>query len=360
MMRFDEQPAAGAPGRGAHQRSPPGQAGFALLAALIVLVALTALAAGGFWLASAERKVSRSHAASVDASLLADAGLSDFLAGHRGAPPDTVSYGYAAGSARVTVERLVHVEGYDTLYRIVSTGTAVDATGDRAERAVETLAVLRPRLLETPAAVVALNGVDKTGTGGTISGFDGSGGGAGGCPGPAGEDGYGLAVPPGGYGQTGGGPAGTGGAGPLEGDPGGLLEDGGLAGQLGVDWGWLASGPGITGTGAWPVVRVQGDHSVGSGDSGRGALVVTGDLTASGGFSWDGLVLVGGYLDSSGDVTVRGAVVTGLNLTLPGGFVADSEVRGGPSIHLHTGCVAAASRAFAYLSELEGSWGEPR
>lgn len=111
----------------------------------------------------------------------------------------------------------------------------------------------------------------------------------------------------------------------LGGVPVGLLEDDGLADELEVDWRWLAAGPGVTGTPGWPVVRVDGDHSVGAGDSGRGTLVVT-----------------------------------GLNLTLPGGFVAETEVRGGPSIHLHTGCVAAASRAFAHLSVREGSWGEPR
>lgn len=37
--------------------APPSEAGFALLAALIVLVALTALAVGGFWLSTAEREV---------------------------------------------------------------------------------------------------------------------------------------------------------------------------------------------------------------------------------------------------------------------------------------------------------------
>jgi hypothetical protein len=75
-------------------------------------------------------------------------------------------------------------------------------------------------------------------------------------------------------------------------------------------------------------------------NEGRGLLIIFGDLTLGGNSAgWKGLVLVGGSLTSNGSNQVDGATITGLNIKL--GFnVADNDVNelNGTKQYLYNSC----------------------
>ena len=112
----------------------------------------------------------------------------------------------------------------------------------------------------------------------------------------------------------------------------------------------------------WPVIRVDGDATVGAGERGQGLIVVTGDLTLTTGFTWRGVILVGRRLLVLNQPFVDGAIVSGLDIKLGPPFdnVAESTSgeNAGDQITLrYNSCnVAAALARYGHLSLISNAW----
>ena len=106
----------------------------------------------------------------------------------------------------------------------------------------------------------------------------------------------------------------------------------------------------------WPIVRVDGNRSLGPSDDGRGILIVTGDLTLNGSFVWEGIMLVGGTITSDGYNNVYGTAVTGLNVQL-GMSVGESDIGNGNKIFQYDSCaIDNALNSAASLRLLPNAW----
>ena len=356
-----------------------GEGGFALLVSLVAIVGLTALATGGFLLASSERRVSSNHHAAVEAFYLADAGLNDYLANQSGTPPDGPvtygPYGYPDGAASVSVARVATTGGTGDpgVYRVTSRGSYdPEGTGNPVRRTVSALALLDRRVVPPiPAAYTSAGGVGKDGGSGEIDGDD-----------ACGEETAraGVRVPLDGYRQVGDGDL-VDGEPPVEETPRPLDLDGdgstvdeaewwaGMLDGTGIEHDYViegadASWPEIA-AGEMPVTFVDRERtSLGSGASGRGILILRGDAVLGGGFEWDGIVLVGGSLTDDGSGGIEGAVMTGLN-ELQGESVAEDDlgadrdaVEGATTFLYHSCYVNEALDGSALLAELPGTWHE--
>lgn len=357
-----------------------GQGGFALLVSLIAIVGLTALATGGFLLASSERQVSSNHQAVVEAFYLANAGLNDYLGTQSGEPPaGPTTYGpfvYEDGSATVTVTRVSTTgdPGDPGLYQITSEGR-FDPTGagNPVIRAVNALALLDPTTVpDFDAAVTSGAGVRKRGDSGEIDGRDACG---------LESARAGLRVPEEGYEQNGSGEVVFGDppveeiADPLDFDGDGSTDDeerwwNGMLDGTGVDHDYVVEDGDFPDTGGegMPVTYVDRDDvSLGPEASGQGLLIVRGGAELLGGFDWDGIILVGGSITDDGVGEVEGAVITGLN-RLRGETVGaddleddtggDDGLEGTRSFQFHSCYVEQVQRASALLAQVPGTWHE--
>lgn len=340
--------------------------GFALLAAVLALVAITGLAAAGFLLASTEYRITQNHRSSVYAFYAADEGLSDVLGG-QGVPQATSTFTYAGGrEATVTSEALLELESGIRLYGIASNGRhETPLTG--SARNLGSVALFTPFPLNVPGALTAPNGLLKNGADGTVTGYDVSPPGS--CPG-AGDAVAGVAVPPNGYTQNGNPSVPTG-------DP--PIDDSQPAPQIvestGIDWGGLVSEdkvvpdyvvpgdewPDFTSLPAdeWPVIHVTAaTMEVQPIHSGRGVIVFDGDAELNGEFQWDGILLIGGQLISDGNQTVDGAVFTGMNRAFGVNVPASDLGNGEKSFRFHHCNVEEAKRAMGWLAPKPGTWFE--
>jgi hypothetical protein len=180
----------------------------------------------------------------------------------------------------------------------------------------------------------------------------------------------GVAVPPGGYSQSGGGLVPTGAPNVYEAPSTlDLLQSTGVPWNKIVNQGLLApdytvppdSWPDFDALGSdeWPVIYVNGNLTVDPDDSGRGTLIVRNNLTMDGSFQWDGMLLVGGYLTSNGYQTIEGATITGLNELL-GETTPSSDLGNGNKEFYYDSCklTYASKAAFGGLAEVPGSWFE--
>lgn len=342
------------------------QGGFALLAALLALVGMTALATGGWLLASSEDGSSRAYRGSVEAFYVAQTGLHQFLRENQGIPAPEASYQLAGGRVEVRARSLGFTAKGRELYRVAAEGR----TPDGGSRRVVRVAVLEPFVANMPGTLVSGAGVIKNGSSGTIDGDDASL--AGECPvggeptGPAlyvaddGQPGY-ETVP----------------SSVPEGDPP-IQEISDPLAPLGVDWQSVVDGRRLVpdyevpadgwpdfsslDADAYPVVYASdpGGFAVDGNDDGRGLLVVRGDLNMGGSFRWDGLVLVGGAIISDGRQHITGGVVTGLNATLdPPESVQDTDLGNGNMDFGYDACeIWKASRAAGVLVPRPSTWSE--
>lgn len=353
---------------GTGRRDPPrgGQDGFALLAALVGLLGVTALATGGWILSNAEHGSSRAFRGSVDAFYVAESGLHRFLSENQGIPPATTQYAIAGGTATVRAWPLA----YDAKGRELYLVTSAASLGDGASRRVSRVAMLDPFVANVPGTLVSANGVKKNGSSGTIDGADGSS--AGDCPVGGRPTGPGIYVKDDGQPGYDDVPSTV-----PEGNPP-LEERSDPLAPLGVDWQAVVEGrrlapdyrvsedgwPNFSSLAAddYPVVYADdpAGHSVDGDDDGRGLLVVRGDLDMNGSFRWDGLVLVGGAIISDGNQTVTGGVVTGLNETLgPSVDVQKTDLGNGNMTYGYDACeIWRASRAAGLLVQRPSTWSE--
>lgn len=359
-------------------RSESGRGGFALIGALIAVVGLTALATAGFLVSDTDYRVSTNHRSSTRAFYAADAGWNEYL-GTQGVPEAQRSYTYGGNSATVRGRRLLEIGSGRTLYEIVAEGTRPVAPDGASRRTARSITLYTPLPINVPGAFTAVNGLRKNGLSGTISGHDAASPGL--CPGTTASYGNqpsiaGVAVPPNGYEQMGGG-AGSGQQLVPEGDPpvADTLTSVELVEYAGLDWSGFVSEDKITPdyvipdqawpdfttvpADEWPVIHVtSSSYNLSPGHSGWGTIILDGDVSMNGDFEWQGLILAGGRLVSDGTQEIFGAMYTGLN-RLTGGSVSESEIGNGYKVFNYHSChVESAARAMGWLSEIPGSWFE--
>lgn len=352
-----------------------GEAGFALAAVVLALIGLSGLALAGFLRSNTDYRISASHRATVRAFNVADAARSEFLARGR-VRTDTVTYSYATGDADVWLTPLISVDDSSTLYRLSSTGAHDSPEGLSSIREVGSVVLHKAAGFSVNAAFTAPNGLLKNGTSGDVDGNDWASPGE--CAVAQSENVAGLAVPPAGFAQSGGGGGKNSGApSGFSGNP--AIDSTSTAMQLlnatGIDWQGLLDGsfaeadyvmssdgfPNFNALDAdeWPlIVADYSDITVGHTMSGRGTLVVQGDLTIGGNFQWEGLVLVGGSLTSNGIEKIEGAAITGLNLLLGGSPGVTDLGNGNWNYHYHSCNVLNALKALGWPVEEPGTWVE--
>lgn len=344
-------------------RARPG--GFALVAALLVLLGLSAVAAGGLFLAGTEASASRSHAGSVRALLAAEARMATFLDGRRGVPPaagivleDTPR---ARTSTRLEARRLLAL-GPDRDVWSVSVRGEFGSGRAVARHTISRLVHFRPVPTRPAAALAALGGLEVEGEDASLDGRD-PGSSDPSCAGFGSGEVAGAVTPPGGYRQAAAGPLlAVGRPDTLGMDPPALLAG------TGIDWPDLLAYPeafdirlpgGVwpTDDGGWPAILADvGTLTLDASRSGRGLVVVRGDLSLRDGFRWDGTLLVGGRLVTDGAVSVSGTVMAGL---ADGGSAGPSRIGAGPAVFRFDACAAArAGRTVAVPVAVPGTWTE--
>jgi hypothetical protein len=313
---------------------------------------------------SSERRITGDGQAQLDAFVVAQAGLSRFMANVNGKPPappaagsnPTVTYNdLPGGTATVSLRQLREstVTLLPAVYVITSRGTATgakryDNRTPPAERTVATYAMWTPAAFDLNAAYTSLSGINKAGGSGTFDGTDMCGSKP---PIP------GAAVPTGTY---------TGDPNVINGVPDNTpspLGTGGPAGsakdEVAIDWAGIVAGtvlpaefvlpswPDANQMLKWPIVRANGDLTL--PDDGNGILIVTGNLTINGSKAWQGVVLVGGTITSNGSNAIRGAVISGLNVKT-GSVVPPSQANGNKHFQYDS---CALTRALGHVGSLQ-------
>ena len=364
----------------------------ALPVVIVVLLVLSASLAGGFALASGERSLDDAGKTSVLAQSLAETGLQRIVAdraalGLTGQPgaSDSVRVSVTGGYYDVITTRLRTAVGttvpglYYVRAHAVVTRTGV-ASAPSGEYTVTQLAAWRVGTMLVQSAFTGVNGTNKAGGSGTISGVDA-------CPVGSGGTGTTIAAVAVPVTAAGGGPGFIGSTAPLVGTPQVATlaaTPAAMAAASPIDWVNIYNGTAITpdftsdylGTGfpndawftanpiAYPVIFVtNGPPNSGLEftlpNFGRGLLIVQDDIRLNGATAgWDGILLVGGRLRSNGTNAVQGATVTGLNTQL--GVTPDvNDVNdlNGTKKFLYDSCkVSSATTGMGSLRVYKSTW----
>ncbi|WP_420617037.1 hypothetical protein [Candidatus Palauibacter sp.] len=331
--------------------------GFALPSAMLMLLLVSLMAAGGFLLTWIDGQSARAFARSTEAFYVAESGLATALALAEMPNPSVPPLTLGVGTATVSFEPLLQLRRGETVYRVESRGQVVSG-GATFERSVGQLLWVAgpPRV---PGALVLVGSAGATPPKGRISGLDAFGSACPQQPSPvAGVAYWGGPAPAPDTALT------------IAGAPSerSMPASVSVAAETGIRWadllasfgpipdatvppdGWPHAGTGST------YIRIPGSGWLGPGSSGRGALVVEGDLTLDDGFAWTGLVLVGGALILNGDISVQGSVASGL----AGGAGVAADF-GGHRIDLRFSACAVAAAAeglTAPAAAIPGTWYE--
>lgn len=217
------------------------------------------------------------------------------------------------------------------------------------------------------AVMTSLEGFDKAGGSGLVSGDDSSS--TSDCAGGEHEALPGLIAPD--NSVTQGGNVINGSEGWLEGDPpyvaGGTQAD--VANQIDINWeevlaltpdyvvnsGSQWPGSSAFSGGQWPVIFVgTGVKLSGNPMSGQGLIVAPDDLEMSGAWKWDGLVLIGESFRLSGNVQINGGLISGLNFTLGETTTASNIGEGNIGVTYDECNVLEAFEATT--GKVQGSW----
>jgi len=354
--------------------------GFAIPIAVLVIMVLTIMIAGGFSLVSAERRSVADQKSQIGAFRIAEQGLELFLvrrdslmAGKPtytrvpGAVPDSVVITVPGGYAEVTLTRLRPVRGTQAgLYVVRSRGVETQgayAGSPQAVRTVAQYALWQPAGMQVLAGWTALTGIQVNGGAGTLGGVDLCGDSAtrAGVVVPF-DDGYGgktIAV----------------GNPPIDTIPSpdsvaidwnGIVNNNAIQATLvfpGAAWplAQMTASYADTSSSYYPIIRVNGDFVLPS--SGTGMLIVTGSLTVNGNNGWRGVILVGNDITSNGVngtiFGVRGATVSGLNTKLDTyvpGSIDESTANGTKQYHYSSCEVAKATTTMGALVTLRNTW----
>jgi hypothetical protein len=353
--------------------------GFAIPIAILVIMVLTIMIAGGFSLVSAERRSVADQKSQIGAFRIAEQGLEVFLvrrdslmAGRPtytrvpGAVPDTVVINMTGGYAQVTLTRLRPVRGSQSgLYVVRSRGVetvGAYAGSPQGVRTVAQYALWEPAGMQVLAGWTALTGLQKNGNAGTLGGIDLCGDSAARA---------GVLVP---YDEGYGGHMVAVGNPPIDSIPGpdsvaidwnGIVNLGAIQPTMvfpGSTWptAQMTASYSDTSSTYYPIIRVNGDFVLPS--SGTGMLIVTGHLTVNGNNGWRGVLLVGNDITSNGingTFGVQGATVSGLNTKLdtyvPGSI--DESTANGTKQYNYNSCeVAKATTTMGALVTLRNTW----
>lgn len=346
--------------------------GFAMPITILVMVVLAIGLTGSLSFVTSERRVLDNITQQQNAFLTAQSGLDEFLSnraglGFTGVPgaSETVTLSIRDGTAEVVLERLRPEIGLSpALYVIRSTGVIPGPrTRDPdARRTVAQLAQWQEADLDPQAGWLALTGLHKNGTAGTISGVDRCGN-LGDLPG--------VSVPADpGWSESGGFDP--------DGDPPveEVAEIDELIDELGLDWEAIVNQtamppdvvfpagpwPSFSDPDYWPVIYASGDFTL--PNSGRGILIVTGgSLIINGSDQWEGVVLIGEHLIANGNGKVYGATLTGLDAILaadPEAWAAalgQNSVGNGAKAFQYDSCtLASAMQGVSGLSVFHNAW----
>jgi hypothetical protein len=347
--------------------------GFAIPMAILVIAVLTIMLAGGFSLVSAERRSVSDQKSQINAFRIAEQGLEIYLVRRDSleaadpnwtripGPKDSVRITMAGGYADVSLTRLRPPTGSQSgLYIARSKGTetaGVYAGTPQGVRTVAQYVLWESAPMQVLAGWLALSGLQKNGTAGTLSGVDL-------CHDSAAVAGVVVPVNPGYTGNT----AATAGSPAIDSVPPDSVH---------IDWNGIVNQGAITPTitlpgGSWPttalvaayndttgnntyypIIRVNGDFTLLS--SGTGLLIVTGNLTISGSNGWKGVLLVGGEITSNGNNGIYGATVSGLNVKL--GMTVTKSIGNGTKTYQYNSCeVARANMSSGALVTLRNTW----
>lgn len=347
--------------------------GFALAAVLLVLVALTALATGGFLVANGDYRVSQYHSAGSRAFQTADAALHDYL-GTEKRGWRTVGYTYSSGSATVVGDTLLDIGDGNVLFTTVSSSTHQPAGGGTAARTVRVVAMSSDATFRANAAFTSGSGLTKNGSSGSLDGNDQSTTAQ--CSAGPQPSVAGVATYP--YTQNGNGQV-TAGNPPADTTDTQAIN---YIASLGLDWDGIRSQTAVepdfviptdpwpteasidaVDPDWWPVIYIDAaTYDVDNVNySGRGTIIARDDLTMNGNFSWRGIILVGGVFTSDGKQTIEGTTVTGLNRLPPlNQVVGQSSVGNGNKDFLFDSCWVrlAAQQFVGGLVPMPGTWSE--
>jgi hypothetical protein len=344
--------------------------GFAIPIAILVILVLTIMIAGGFTLVSAERRSVADQKSQISAFRIAEQGLELYLVRRdslmSGTPnytrvpgaKDSIRIQMTGGYADVSLTRLRAPKGSQSgLYVVRSKG--VETAGAYAGtpqgvRTVAQYALWEPAPMQVLAGWTALSGLQKNGGAGTLGGIDV-------CGDSAAVAGVVVPVNPGYTGKT-----------VAVGDP---PVDSVAPDSVAIDWNGIVNLGAITPTitlpgGSWPtaameaayadststyypIIRVNGDFSPPS--SGKGMLIVTGNLVMNGSVGWKGVMLVGNDITSNGNNAVEGATISGLNVKL-GTYVPASTANGTKQYNYNSCEVAKATTTMGALVTLRNTW----
>jgi len=344
--------------------------GFAIPVAILVILVLTIMVAGGFSLVSAERRSVADQKSQISAFRIAEQGLEVFLVrrdsllkdkpGYAKVPTgaDNVRITLSGGYADVTLTRLRAPRGNQAgLYVVRSRG--VETAGAYAGtpqgvRTVAQYALWEPAPMQVLAGWTALSGLQKNGGAGTLGGIDL-------CHDSAAIAGVMVDMNPGYEGKT-----------VAVGNP---PIDSIAPDSVEIDWAGIVNGSAIEPTmiippAAWPtaemnaawadsnstyypIIRINGDYALPT--SGKGMLIVTGSLTINGSEGWKGVILVGGIITSNGNNGVQGAVVSGLNEKI--GIPVPISTANGTKQYNYNSCeVSRATTTMGALVTLRNTW----
>lgn len=346
--------------------------GFAIPVAILVILVLTIMVAGGFTLVSAERRSVADQKSQISAFRIAEQGLEVFLVrrdsllsgkpGYTkipGAVPDSVRLAMTGGYADVTLTRLRPVRGSQAgLY--VARSRGVETTGAYAGtpqgvRTVAQYVLWEPAPMQVLAGWTALSGIQKNGGAGTLGGIDV-------CGDSAAVAGAAVPVNPGYTGKT-----------VAVGNP---PIDTIAPSEVLIDWNSIVNLNSIPPTitipgGTWPTAALEAAYADSNStyypiirinvadftlpSSGKGMIIATGHLTINGSTGWKGVLLVGNDIISNGSNTVQGATVSGLNVKL-GTYVPTSVLNGTKNYSYNSCEVAKSTTTMGALVTLRNTW----
>ena len=286
------------PNQSGRRRRLSARRGVTLPMTLLIVVVLSALAAGAFTRVGSERRTIDNQEATLDAYTMARTGLDQFLSDPRNGPfafdpttfvgPDSGTITMTGGYARIIMQRIRPAVGttvaalYIVRARGVKTISGVSGAPS-AERTVALIAAWQPSNMNVLSAWTSLTGLQKNGGSGTLSGVDNCGSAA---------TVAGVAVPNNpGYSQNGGSSVPNGSPNIMN-----LGTQAQGAAAVGIDWTNILNGSSMdfditipggswpsssTFSTSWPVIFIDqaGDYSLPT--DGRGTLVVRNNLTKS-------------------------------------------------------------------------------
>jgi hypothetical protein len=346
--------------------------GFAIPTAILVIVTLTIMVAGGFSLVSAERRSVADQKSQISAFRIAEQGLELFLirrdsiltaqvgvAGFTHVPgaKDSVRITMTGGYADVSLTRLRPPKGSQSgLYVARSKGVETVGAYAGTPRGVRTVAqyvLWEPAPMQVLAGWTALSGFQQNGGAGTLGGIDVCGDSA---------SVAGVAVP---YDEGYGGKTIAVGNPPVDSiapdsvaiDWNGILNLGAITPTITIPGGAFPPDAAFNDTTYYPIIRINGDYSItlGAGVIGRGMLIVTGTLNFNGNSTWRGVVLVGNDITSNGTQRIQGATVSGLNVKL-GTYVKGTTGNGTKDYRYNSCEVAKATTTMGALVTLRNTW----